>query len=71
MDVGYEKVLLMQNGLNISASDIISTYVYRIGLEQAQYSFSAAVGMFNSVVNTLLLVAVNQIARRVGETSLW
>jgi putative aldouronate transport system permease protein len=71
MNVGYEKILLMQNSLNMSASDVISTYVYRMGLEQAQYSFSAAVGLFNSVINTLLLVLVNQAARKLGETSLW
>ncbi|MCL2834250.1 MAG: ABC transporter permease subunit [Treponema sp.] len=71
MNVGYEKILLMQNNLNMPASDVISTYVYRLGLEQAQYSFSAAVGLFNSVINTVLLVIVNQIARRVSETSLW
>jgi putative aldouronate transport system permease protein len=71
MNVGYEKILLMQNSLNMSASDVISTYVYRIGLEQAQYSFSAAVGLFNSVINTVLLVLVNQAARKLGETSLW
>jgi putative aldouronate transport system permease protein len=71
MNVGYEKILLMQNSLNISASDVISTYVYRVGLEQAQYSFSAAVGLFNSVINTILLITVNQAARKLGETSLW
>ncbi|HML47616.1 MAG TPA: ABC transporter permease subunit [Clostridia bacterium] len=71
MNVGSEKVLLLQNGLNMPASDIISTYVYRIGLEQVQYSFSTAVGMFNSVINAVLLVAVNQVARRISETSLW
>ena len=71
MSVGYEKVLLMQTPANMSASDVISTYVYRLGLEKAQYSFSAAVGMFNSVVNAILLVTVNQISRKVGETSLW
>jgi putative aldouronate transport system permease protein len=71
MNVGYEKILLMQNSLNMSASDVISTYVYRMGLEQAQYSFSAAVGLFNSVINTILLVLVNQTARKLGETSLW
>jgi putative aldouronate transport system permease protein len=71
MNVGYEKVLLMQNGLNMSSSDVISTYVYRMGLENAQYSFSAAVGLFNSLVNTVLLVLVNQAARKMGETSLW
>jgi putative aldouronate transport system permease protein len=71
MNLGYEKILLMQNSLNMSASDVISTYVYRVGLEQAQYSFSAAVGLFNSAVNTILLVLVNQTARKLGETSLW
>jgi putative aldouronate transport system permease protein len=71
MNVGYEKILLMQNPLNMPASDVISTYVYRMGLENAQYSFSAAVGLFNSVINAVLLVLVNQFARRVGETSLW
>ncbi|MDR1599060.1 MAG: ABC transporter permease subunit [Oscillospiraceae bacterium] len=71
MSVGYEKIFLMQNQLNMSTSDVISTFVYRMGLQQAQYSFSAAVGLFNSVINAALLVIVNQIARRVGETSLW
>jgi putative aldouronate transport system permease protein len=71
MSVGFEKIYLMQNQLNMSTSDVISTYVYRMGLENAQYSFSTAVGLFNSVINTILLVTVNQIARKVGETSLW
>ncbi|KKO54327.1 sugar ABC transporter permease [Paenibacillus sp. DMB20] len=71
MSVGFEKVFLMQNSLNMSSSDIISTYVYRTGILDAQYSFSAAVGLFNSVVNFALLILVNYIARRVNETSLW
>ena len=71
MNVGYEKVLLLQNDLNMSASDIIATYVYRQGLEGAQYSFSAAVVLFNSVVNTILLVSVNFITKKLGETSLF
>lgn len=71
MSVGFEKVFLMQNSLNMSSSDIISTYVYRTGILDAQYSFSAAVGLFNSVVNFALLIVVNYIARRVNETSLW
>jgi putative aldouronate transport system permease protein len=71
MSVGFEKIYLMQNQLNMGTSDVISTYVYRMGLENAQYSFSTAVGLFNSVINTVLLVIVNQIARRVSETSLW
>lgn len=71
MSVGYEKIYLMQNSLNTSVSEVISTYVYKVGLQEAQYSFSAAVGMFNSVVNFLLLVLVNGISRHVSETSLW
>ena len=71
MNVGFEKVFLMQNTMNLSASDVISTFVYRRGLEGAQFAFAAAVGLFNSVVNMILLVIVNQIAKRLGDTSLW
>lgn len=71
MGVGFEKIYLMQNDLNKESSDVISTYVYTSGIVGAQYSFSAAVGLFNSVVNFILLVSVNYIARRLNETSLW
>ncbi|MFB5675938.1 ABC transporter permease [Paenibacillus terreus] len=71
LGVGFEKILLLQNPLNMSSSDVISTFVYRSGLVDAQYSFSTAVGLFNSVVNALLLITVNQIARRTSENSLW
>lgn len=71
MNVGFEKVFLMQNTMNQSSSDVISTFVYRRGLEGAQFSFAAAVGLFNSVINMILLVIVNQIARKLGDTSLW
>ena len=71
MSVGFEKVFLMQNNLNMESSDIIATYVYRMGIQNAEYSFSAAVGLFNSVINFVLLVSVNYISRRVSETSLW
>ena len=71
MGVGFEKVFLMQNSLNMPASDVISTYVYRSGIIGAQYSFSAAVGLFNSIVSFILLLTVNRIARRMSETSLW
>ncbi|MDK8182728.1 ABC transporter permease subunit [Paenibacillus sp. UMB4589-SE434] len=70
LGVGFEKILLLQNSLNMGASDVISTFVYRSGLVDAQYSFSTAVGLFNSVVNAILLITVNQIARRTGN-SLW
>ena len=71
MGVGFEKAFLMQNTLNQDASEIIATYVYKKGLLDAQYSYSTAVGLFNSVINVILLVTVNQIAKKVGETSLW
>ena len=69
--VGYEKAYLMQGGLNTEVSEIISTYVYKVGMINQQYSFSAAANLFNTVVNFIMLMLVNQIARRVGETSLW
>ncbi len=69
--VGFEKILLLQNPLNMSSSDVIATFVYRVGLLDAEYSFSAAVGLFNAVINAILLIVVNQIARKTSETSLW
>ncbi|MNI26938.1 putative multiple-sugar transport system permease YteP [compost metagenome] len=71
LSIGFEKVFLMQNSLNMSASDIISTHVYRKGIIDGQYSYSAAVGLFNSIVNFTLLVIVNRMARKVNGTSLW
>lgn len=71
MNVGFEKVFLMQNPLNMPTSDVISTFVYRSGLVSAQFSFASAVGMFNSIVNFCLLVIVNAVTRRLGEASLW
>jgi len=71
MSLGFEKILLLQNPLNMESSNVIATFVYKAGLLDAQYSFASAVGLFNSVINAILLVAVNQIARKVNETSLW
>lgn len=74
MNVGFEKVLLMQNTLNLSASEIISTYSYRVGLAAkagTNMSYGAAIGLFNSVVNFILLVSVNKISKKVSDTSLW
>ncbi|MGI6653139.1 MAG: ABC transporter permease [Christensenellales bacterium] len=71
MSVGFEKVFLMQNDLNLSVSDVISTYSYRIGIESAQYEMATAIGLFNSVINMVLLVLVNAASRRLGDTSLW
>lgn len=71
MSVGFEKVFLLQNDLNMEMSDVISTLVYRKGITEYQFSFSAAVGLFNSVVNCVILLAVNGVSKRLGETSLW
>jgi len=71
MSVGFEKAYLMKNSLNASSAEIISTYVYDVGLIGAQYSFSAAVGLFNSVINFILLLIVNKISKRAANISLW
>lgn len=71
MGVGFEKVFLMQNSLNLPVSEIISTYVYKRGLHDMQYSFATAVGLFNSVVNFILLFIANKFSQKFGETSLW
>lgn len=71
MNVGFDKVYLLQNGLNLDRSEVLSTYVYKVGMINQQYSFSAAANLFNTVVNFVMIMLVNQIARRLGETSLW
>ncbi|MBH0168334.1 ABC transporter permease [Fictibacillus sp. 18YEL24] len=71
MNIGFEKAFLMQTDLNKSASAIIPTYVYEIGLQRAQYSFAAAIGLFNSVINLIMLLLVNRIVRKFGGNSLW
>ena len=67
MGVSFDKVLLMQNAV----SDIISTYVYRRGLEGSQYSYAAAVDLFSSVINLLMLCSTNAISKRLGQSGLW
>ncbi|KRG15423.1 ABC transporter permease [Lederbergia galactosidilytica] len=71
MGSDFQKILLLQNGLNLEKSEVIATYVYKSGIIEAQYSFSAAVGLFNNVVGCILLIIVNWIAKKVNETSLW
>lgn len=71
MSVGFEKVFLMQKNVNLDVSEVLSTYVYKQGLLQAQYSFSAAVGLFNSVVNCILLIITNSISNSLGGNSLF
>lgn len=70
MSVGFEKVILMQNPLNMESSNVIATFVYQQGLLDAQYSFASAVGLFNSVINSILLISVNSIAKRLSNSSL-
>ncbi|MGX7418239.1 ABC transporter permease [Carnobacterium gallinarum] len=71
MSIGYEKILLMQNPLNMESSNVISTFVYQQGLLDAQYSYAAAVGLFNSVINAILLIVVNKIASKISDSSLF
>ncbi|HZS87219.1 MAG TPA: ABC transporter permease subunit [Chloroflexota bacterium] len=71
LGIGFEKVYLLQNPLNLSTSEVISTYVYKNGLLDANYTFAAAVGLFNSLVNFVLVLIVNFVARRVSNTSLF
>lgn len=71
MNVGFEKAFLMQTDLNKSASAIIPTYVYEVGLQRAQYSFAAAIGLFNSVINLIMLLTVNRLVKKLGGNSLW
>ncbi|MBD2870045.1 ABC transporter permease [Paenibacillus arenilitoris] len=73
LDLGFEKVLLMQNPLNLRTSEVIDTYVYKVGLASAamNYSYSTAINLFKSVVGLILLVAVNQLAKKAKQESLW
>ena len=74
MNVGFEKTYLLQNDLNLVRSEVISTYVYKVGISSvttSDYSYSTAISLFNSIVNMLMLLFVNFISRRISETSLW
>ena len=73
MFVGFQKVLLLQNPLNLAASEIIDTYVYKIGLASPvpNFSYATAIGLFQSAIGFVLLLAINRLAKTLGETSLW
>ena len=71
MSLGYQKAYLMQNDLNLSVSEIIDTYTYKVGLINNKFSYSAAIGLFTSIVNIILLVSANTISRKVTQDSLW
>ena len=71
MTLGWDKILLLYNPMVYEKADVISTYVYRTGLMNFEYSFAAAVGFFNSIINFILLILANSVSRKVNETSLW
>lgn len=71
MSVGFEKVYLLKNTLNASAANVISTYTYEVGLINSDYGYSTAVGLFNAVINVILLVAANQLSKRIAQESLF
>jgi len=71
LSTGFEKIFLMQNALNLPVSEVIATYVYKIGIISNQFSFAAAIGLFNTIINFIFLFAMNAIARRFSNMSLW
>lgn len=71
MSVGFEKVFLLQNDLNRSVSEIISTYTYRLGIIGGQFSYTTAIGLFNNIINMIILCVTNYISKKTSETSLW
>ena len=71
LSVGYSKIFLLQNDLNLSASQVISTYVYRVGILNGQYSYSTAISLFNNVVNILILLMANFVVKKMTDTGLF
>ena len=71
MASGFERILLLQNPMNQATSDVIATYVYEVGMMGGNFSFAAAIGLFNSAVNAVLLIVTNQISKKVSEVGLW
>ncbi len=71
LNIGFEKAFLLQNGVNLEFSEIISTYTYKVGIQGGQFSYSSAIGLFNNVINFAIIMIVNQISSRVSNVSLW
>lgn len=71
LSVGYSKIFLLQNDLNLDASQVISTYVYNIGLIGGQYSYSTAISLFNNIANILVLLFANKIVKKITDTGLF
>ena len=71
MSLGYEKIILLYNGSTYETADVISTYVYKVGLVNNDMSYSTAIGLFNTVVNLVLLIIVNKASDKMSGNSLW
>ena len=71
LNVGFDKIFLMQNSLNLPATEVISTYTYKIGILNSQFSYSTAIGLFNTVVNFVFLITANAISKKISETSIF
>lgn len=71
LSVGFEKVFLLQNPLNMEASSVISTYVYEVGILSQQYSYSSAIGLFNNIINIILILITNQVSKKITKVGLW
>jgi ABC-type polysaccharide transport system permease subunit len=71
INVGYEKVLLMQNALNLSSSEVLSTFIYKVGLVNSEYGYSTAAGLFNSLISMVLLLLSNRLSKNIAGFSMW
>lgn len=71
LNTGFEKIFLLQNNLNLPVSEVVATYTYKIGIESNQFSYAAAIGLFNTAINFLFLVVVNKISKKAADISLW
>ena len=71
MSVGYEKIILMYGPATYETADVISSYMYRVGIQDSNYSYSTAINLFNSVINFIILFVANAFSRKISETSLW
>lgn len=71
MSLGWDRIILMYNDMVMETADVISTFVYRTGLVQVQYSYATAVGLLNSIINVILLVSANAVSRKISDSSLW
>jgi len=71
LSTGFEKIFLMQNSLNLPVSEVIATYVYKIGIVSNQFSYASAIGLFNTIINFIFLISMNAISKKMSDTSLY